>query len=67
MAYLYFDDDSPFAEEFENNYIYFDEKDPEAFRLAIRILKNPKLLKYFSNREESSDDLNSKATTDKKE
>ena len=58
MAYLYFDDDSPFAEEFENNYIYFDEKDPEAYRLAVRILKNPKLRKYFHQKDESSEETN---------
>ena len=51
MAYLYFDDDSPFAEEFENNYIYFNEKDPEAYRLAVRILKNPQLRKHFSQKD----------------
>ena len=63
MAYLYFDDDSPFAEEFENNYIYFDEKDPEAYRLAVRILKNPKLRKYFSQKDEGSEEPDPKKTT----
>jgi len=46
MAYLYFEDDNPFPEEYANNYIYFNEKDPEAFRLVVKILKYQNRRKY---------------------
>ena len=58
MAYLYFDDDSPFAEEFENNYIYFNEKDPEAYRKAVKMLKNQKLRKKDPPKDKSSEGPN---------
>lgn len=63
MAYLYFEDDNPFPEEYANNYIYFNEKDPEAFRQAVKILKNQKRRKYNRKKDESSKEATPKRTT----
>jgi len=47
MAFLYFEDDNPFPEEFANNYIYFNEKDPEA-KMTIHFLKNLQIIIFIS-------------------
>jgi hypothetical protein len=39
MAFIYINDATPFAEEYESNYFYFDANDPNAYREAIKILK----------------------------
>ena len=39
MAHLFIDDGSPEAMEYNNNYIYFDENDPESLRQVLKIAK----------------------------
>jgi len=38
MAFLLMNDSTPFAEEYNNNYYYFDANDPDAFREAVLLL-----------------------------
>ncbi|HPG39948.1 MAG TPA: hypothetical protein PLP19_11215 [bacterium] len=40
MAFLLMNDSTPFAEEYDTNYYYFDANDPKAFREAVRLLAN---------------------------
>lgn len=39
MAYLFLDDGFPEAAEYANNYIYFDENDPNWLQRVIKLVK----------------------------
>ena len=42
MAYLIIDDGHPESDEYSNNYIYFDEADPQGFQKAFQRFKSQK-------------------------
>jgi hypothetical protein len=35
MAYIFVDDGAPEAEEYDNNYVWFDERDPDDLHRAL--------------------------------
>ena len=39
MAYFFFDDGAPDAEDYVNNYVYFDEKNSESYRRVMETIK----------------------------
>lgn len=39
MAYLYIDDGYPESQDYENNYIYFDAKDPECVQRMAKLVQ----------------------------
>lgn len=44
MAYFYIDDGYPESMDYENNYIYLDDKDPEYFQKIIELARMLKLV-----------------------
>ena len=42
MAYLIIDDENPESDDYENNYIYFDENDPDSLSKALELLRKNK-------------------------
>ncbi len=38
MAFLILNDETPFAEEYDNYNYYFDANDPDSFKNAVRLL-----------------------------
>ena len=59
MAFLILDDGYPDSEEYQNNHIYFDEKNPQSFRRAIALLKQ-----YTKDKQKT--ELSPKLSLDKK-
>lgn len=39
MAYFFFDDGAPDAEDYTSNYIYFDENNPEWYQKVMDVIK----------------------------
>jgi hypothetical protein len=40
MAFIFLDDGGPEADEYANNYVYFDPTDPQKLEEVLRVLRN---------------------------
>ncbi len=67
MAYLYFSDGSPDAEEYESNYLYFNESNTaivsEIERLLVRKKDDPKVVNQLEELCRKSFETQSKQST----